>query len=282
MVPIQEGGSILTDSCTVFIILSEPSCLSALGAFSRRVAVIMSPSFTRKEGMSTFLPFTEINPSIPEYYDLLFFLAGMAMLTPLGYALLKRKSGRTLYEVAGGRRDISEFDSSMIHHLQRGALQYPMVVTVISFLVWNLAGFMFGFLEPLITAKIFNIPIPDLVLCLRRFLGIILLGGGVTCVVLFFVLENAWRPHIPRFFPEGHLNRVKYAFKISVRKRFLVVTLGIILIPFTIIAATIVSNIQQLHLADAVTRSQLISSLYWELFFISMDPLATGLSLAHF
>lgn len=229
-----------------------------------------------------FLPSTENNPGIPGYYDTLFFLAGMVTLTTLGFALFKRKSVRTLYGVAEGRQDISEFDPSTIHHLQRGALQYPMVVTVISFLIWNLAGFVFGFLEPLIQAKIFNLPTPDLILCLRQFLGIILLGGGVTCMVLFFVLENAWRPYIPRFFPEGHLNRVKHVFKVSVRKRFLVVTLGIILIPFPIIATTIVSNINQLDLADALTRSKLISSLYWELFFISMDSLTIALILAYF
>ena len=229
-----------------------------------------------------FLPSIQNNPAIPVYYDTLFFLAGMAVLILLGFGMFKIKSSRTLYAVAEGRRNISEFDPSTVHHLQRGALQHPFVVTVISFLVWNLAGFIFGFMQPLITAKIFNLATPDLVLCLRQFLGTILLGGGVTCLVLFFVLENAWRPFIPMFFPQGHLNRVKYGFKISVRKRFLVVTLGIILIPLPIIATTIVTKIQQLHLADAVTSSELISSLYWELFFISMDSLSIALIMAYF
>ncbi|MBU3952475.1 MAG: adenylate/guanylate cyclase domain-containing protein [Proteobacteria bacterium] len=228
------------------------------------------------------LPSTENNPIIPGYYDILSFLAGMAILIVLGFLLFKRKSTQTLFAVADGRQDISEFDSSMVSHLQRGALQYPMVVTVISFFVWNLAGFMFGFLEPLLQAKIFNLATPDLVLCLRQFLGIILLGGGITCMVLFFVLENAWRSYIPRFFPEGHLNRVQHVFKISVRKRFLVVTLGIILIPLPIIVTTVVANIRQLHLADELTRSHLITSLYWELLFISTDLLAIALVLAYF
>jgi adenylate cyclase len=228
-----------------------------------------------------FLPSGERDPAVPEYYDILFFLAVMAV-TALFYIFLKRKSVRILSDVAHGRQQISDFDPPVVYHLQREALQYPMVVTVISFLVWILAGFIFGFLEPLITAKIFNVATPDLVLCLRRFLGISLLGGGVTCMVLFFVLENAWRPYIPKFFPQGHLNQVKNVFKINVRKRFLVVMLGIILIPMPIMVTTIVSNIQQLHLADAVTRSQLISSLYGELLFISMDSLTIALILAYF
>ncbi len=228
------------------------------------------------------LPSIQKDPAIPEYFSTLFFLAGIGVTAFLGFFLLKRKSVRILYEVADGRQDISEFDSAMIYHLQREALQFPVVVTVISFLVWILAGFIFGFIEPLITAVIFNVVTPDLVLCLRQFLGIILLGGVVTCMVLFFILENAWRPHIPKFFPEGHLNRVKHVLKISVRKRFLVVTLGIILIPLPVIVTTIVSNISQLHLADALTRSQLISSLYWELLFISMDSLIIALMMAYF
>jgi len=229
-----------------------------------------------------FLPSRYNIPNTPEYYDGLFFLASMAILASLGLPLFKRKSVRTLYEVASGRRNISEFDSFMIHHLQRSALQYPMAVTVLSFLIWILAGFIFGFIEPVITAKIFNMATPDLVLCLRRFLGIILLGGGVTCLVLFFILENAWRPYIPRFFPEGHLSRVKNVFKISVQKRFLVVTLGIILIPLPVIGTTIISKIQMLHIADALTRSQLISSLYREMLFISLDSLAIALMMAYF
>ena len=228
-----------------------------------------------------FLPSIQNNPAIPQYYDTLFFLAGMSVLILLGLGIFKSKSGKTLYAVAEGRRDIAECDPSIVHHLQREALQYPFVITVISFLGWNLAGFIFGFLQPVITAKIFNLTTPDLVLCLREFLGIILLGGGVTCLVLFFVLENAWRPYIPKFFPQGNLNQVKHGFKISVRKRFLLVILGIILIPFPIIATTIVIKIQQLHLADAVTRGQLISSLYWELFFISTDSLTIALILAY-
>jgi class 3 adenylate cyclase len=229
-----------------------------------------------------FLPLTANNPAIPGYYDTLFFLAAMAMISLVSYPLFKRRSVRTLYEVANGIKDISGFDTVTSYQLQKRALQYPMAVTVISFLAWILAGFIFGFLEPLITSKTFNVATPDLVLCLRRFLGIILLGGGVTCLVLFFVLESAWRPYIPRFFPEGNLNQVKNVFKISVRKRFLVVTLGIILIPLPIIVTTIVFNIHQLHLADAVTRSHLISSLYWELFFISVDSLTIASILAYF
>ncbi len=221
------------------------------------------------------------NQSIPEYYDTLFFLAVLVILASLGFAILKKKSIKTFYAVADGRQNISEFDPFMIHHLQKGALQHPMVITMVSFLVWVLVGFIFGFLKPLITANFFNLTALDLLLHLRRFLGIILLGGGMTCLVLFFILENAWRPHIPKFFPEGHLNRVKHNFKISIKKRFIVATMGSVLIPLPIMVTTVL-NIQQLHLADALTRSRLISSLYWELLFISLNSVAITLILAYF
>ncbi len=222
------------------------------------------------------------NQNIPEYYDILFFLAVLVILASLGFAIFKKKAVKTFYAVATGRQNISEFDPFMIHHLQRGALLHPMVITMVSFLVWVLAGFIFGFLKPLITANYFNLTGLDLLYHLRRFLGIILLGGGVTCLTLFFILENVWRPHIPKFFPEGHLNQVKHIFKISIKKRFIVATMGSVLIPLSIMVTTIVSHIQQLHLADALTRSRLISSLYWELLFISLNSVTITLILTYF
>ena len=49
-----------------------------------------------------FLPSTENNPAIPGYYETLFFLAAMTMLSLMSYPLFKRKSVRALYEVANG------------------------------------------------------------------------------------------------------------------------------------------------------------------------------------
>lgn len=82
-----------------------------------------------------------------------------------------------------------------------------MTLTASTFGVWILAGFIFGFLDPVIVSYLFDVPMENLVLCLRRFFGITILGGGVTCIVQFFVLESVWRESLPLFFLDGKLNR---------------------------------------------------------------------------
>lgn len=198
-----------------------------------------------------------------------------------GRFFLKRRTARGIAQVAEGRKEITSFPSDMVSYLQRKALRYPMIVTLISFSGWVLAGFVFSFVEPLITAVVYDVPVPDLVLCIRQFLGIVLLGGGVTCMVLFFVVENAWQNCLPAFFPKGHLNRVKHGFRVSVRSRLLVVLLGIVLIPLPIAWIILISNVKQLHMADALTRGQVITSLYWEMAYVTLDTLFIVLLLAY-
>jgi class 3 adenylate cyclase len=114
------------------------------------------------------------------------------------FNLGSRKTVKTLSDVAYGKTEIISLEESEVYHLQRAALQFPMVVSVITFMIWILAGFIFGFIEPLIAGKIFNIETPNLIYCLRQFLGISILGGGITTLILYFVLENAWRNYISR------------------------------------------------------------------------------------
>jgi len=209
---------------------------------------------------SFILPSQEMVGDIPGYFSPLFSTIGTALLCLFGI-LLFRKSLKNMFEVAFDKIQINSLEESEIHHLQREALKFPLVVAVISFMVWILAGFIFGFLEPLIAARIFKVPTPDLIFCMRRFLGICLLGGGVTSMILYFVMENAWRSYIPNFFPEGHLNRVKHVFKLTVRKRFLIVFLGIILIPLPIMGMTIFANIREMNMSDAITRGQIMDSI---------------------
>lgn len=222
-----------------------------------------------------------IQENIPAYYSPLFFAIGTAVLV-FGINLRSRKTVKILFEVAYGQTEIHSLEESEVYHLQREALQFPLVVSVITFMVWILAGFIFGFLQPLIAGKIFNIETPDLIYCLRQFLGISLLGGGITTLILYFVLENAWRNSIPKFFPEGDLSRVKHVFKLNVQKRFLIVFLGITLIPLPVLGMAIYSKVMALHLADAITRAQIMSSLVREMAFIVADSLAICLILAYF
>jgi len=230
---------------------------------------------------SFILPAYTVSIDIPGYYPPLFAAIGTAFLCLIGF-LLVRKTTKTMFAVASDHLKITSFEESEIYHLQRETLRFPLAVSAVSFMIWILAGFIFGFLEPLVTARIFNIQTPDLVFCMRRFLGISLLGGGITSMILFFILENEWRSYMPSFFPEGRLNRVKHVFKLNLRKRFLIVFLSIILIPLPTMGLTIFASVRQMNLADAITRSRILSSLVWELGFISLDAVVIVLILAYF
>lgn len=141
-----------------------------------------------------------LQENIPAYYSPLFFVIGTAFLVFI-FNVSRRKKMKSLFDVAYGQVEIHSLEDSEIFHLQREALQFPIVVTSITFVVWILAGFIFGFIQPLITGKVFNTETPNLIDCLRNFFGISILGGGVTTLILYFVLENVWRKFIPNFFP---------------------------------------------------------------------------------
>jgi len=227
------------------------------------------------------LPVSEFADDIPGYYSPLFAAIGTVVLCLFGF-LAYRPSSKSMFDVAFEKIQIKSLEELEIYHLQREALRFPMLVTAIAFMVWILAGFIFGFLEPIITARIFDLQAPDLVPCMKQFLAISLMGGGITTMILYFVLENTWRSYIPNFFPEGHLSRVKHVFKLNVRKRFLIVFLGIILIPLPIMGMTVYTSVRGMNMADAITRSHIISSLVWELGFIALDSLVIVLILAYF
>ncbi|MDX2512398.1 MAG: adenylate/guanylate cyclase domain-containing protein [Desulfobacterales bacterium] len=256
------------------------------GFLMKRITVLV-PLINIIGAVSTYLYFSFVlgsggaQENIPGYYPPLFFVVGTAVLV-FGFSRVRRKSMKILFEVACGEVEIDSLEESEVYHLQREALQFPLVVSVITFMVWILAGFIFGFLAPLIGGKIFNVETPDLIFALRRFLGITLLGGGITTLILYFVLENAWRNYIPKFFPKGYLSRVKHVFKLTVQKRFLIVFLGITLIPLPVIGMAIYSKVMALHMADAITRAQIMSSLVRELAFILVDSLAICFILAYF
>jgi adenylate cyclase len=252
----------------------------------KKITVLL-PTINIIGAVFTYLYFTFILESgglherVPAYYSPLFFVVGTAILV-LGFNVGRRKSVMALFNVADGHVDIRSLEESDVYHLQREALRFPMVVSVVTFIVWILAGFIFGLLQPLIAAKLFETETPNLIDCLRQFFGISLLGGGVTTLILYFVLEDAWRTYIPKFFPEGYLSRVKHVFKLNVQKRLLIVFLGITLIPLPILGMAVYSKMMALHMADAITRARIMSSLVKELIFIVSDSLAICLVLAYF
>ena len=217
---------------------------------------------------------------VPLTYEVSAFVLGTALLGT-SFLLLRRRNLGPLSRIASGRQAIGEMDAETARFARREALRLPAVLGLISFGVWLAAGGLFGFIEPLIEARIFSLDPPTLILSLRRFFGIAFLGGGVVCLLVFFFIDNAWRDYIPLFFPEGRLGHVAFGFRMGLKTRFIMVFSGMILIPMPVVGMILVSNIRQLSAADAITRVALVRSMYWEFLFVSLDFLVISVILAY-
>lgn len=228
----------------------------------------------------SFVLFWEATPpGEPAYFNYVFFLGGCGVLF-LSFLLLRGRATLPMREVARGSKSIDAWPREEQYLIKQAALRFPWSVSVTSFGVWLGAGFLFGFLRPLLSARLFDVPLPDLVLCLKQFCGIAFLGGGVTCLVLFFILEDCWREVLPRFFPQGELGAVRNGFRLSVRKRLMGVLLGIVLIPLPVAGVILVSNLERINRADALSRPDRIVDLYVELTYVSADFLFIALVLS--
>jgi hypothetical protein len=205
--------------------------------------------------------------NIPPYYDELFFVVGTGVLLFV-FVWIMRRSHFRLYQVANGEVSIGSVDGTTAQRLKREAIQFPSVIAGVCFLVWILAGFIFSFLQPVISQILYGVD-PDLIECLKQFFGIACIGGSITALFIYFTIENHWRRAIPKFFPEGDLSQVKDAFKLHVHDRLFIVFVAISLVPLPLLGIAAYAKAQALHKADAIVRAQLLSSLLVEIIVIT-------------
>ena len=111
-------------------------------------------------------PRLETHAALPYWYYDLFFPIGTVLLV-FTFAALTHRTLSPLYAVIQGTLSLDEVPASRAAKLKRQAFQHPALTAGVSFLVWILAGFLFGLLEPLITQTLFDIPAPPLAECLR-------------------------------------------------------------------------------------------------------------------
>ena len=240
-----------------------------IGAILTRLylSILYQPSYVRHD--------------IPPYYDILFFIVGSTVLI-LSFAGIMWRSFTPLYQVAKDEVSIDNMDRVSAQILKRKAVQLPIYIAVISFLVWILAGFIFSFLHPVISQILHGGAPPDIISCLRQFFGITFIGGSITALFIYFTIEKHWRSAIPKFFPEGNLSQVKDAFKPHVHHRLLVVFVAISLVPLPLLGIVAYTKAQALHNADAIVRSQLLSSFLMETIIITVICVTFSIVLSVF
>lgn len=225
------------------------------------------------------LPF-QARQDVPPYYHDIFFLIITGLL--ISFAVSIRRLSVRLYQVANDEVQIDSMDSRSAQILKKKAIQFPARMAAICFLIWILAGFIFGLLEPVITQILYGAKPPDLIYCLKQFFYISIIGGSVTALFIYFTIENHWRRVIPKFFPEGDLSHVNDAFKLHVRDRLFIAFVAISLVPLPLLGIAAYTKAQVLHNADAITRSQLLSSLSMEIITITVICVIFSVALSSF
>ena len=242
---------------------------NSIGAILTRLYLLIlhQPSYVRHD--------------IPPYYDILFFIIGSTVLI-LSFVGIMWRSFTPLYQVAKDEVSIDNMDGVSAQILKRKAIQLPTYIAVVSFLVWILAGFIFGLLQPVISQILYGVDPPDLIECLKQFFGIACIGGSITALFIYFTIEKHWRKAIPKFFPEGDLSQVKDAFKLHVHGRLLIVFVAISLVPLPLLGIVAYTKAQALHKADAIVRAQLLSSFLMEVIIITVICVTFSIILSVF
>jgi class 3 adenylate cyclase len=139
-----------------------------------------------------------------------------------------------LSPIENGEVSIHDLDQEHADQLKRRAINLVPWASGITLLAWLLAGFLFGFIQPLILtlSRSADISVVD---GLRIFAVTTFVGGSMTTLFVFFATEGVWRSKLGLFFPEGDFQLVKGAFRLSVKTRLLIVFLIVSLIPLTLL-----------------------------------------------
>ena len=235
----------------------------------------------------TFFYFNYINPGFHGLPNISHTQAYLILAIGTGvvfgiFTVFFRKWTTLMIRVADGDKSIDELDDNSANRLKRQAIQFPPFYAVFTFMAWILAGFIFGFLEPVFSQVFLGAEPRGLIECVRSFFGIIVVGGTIAALIIYFAVENMWREVIGRFFPEGDLSQIKGAFRLSVKMRLIVVFLMISLFPLPLLAVTAYTKAQAMQTADAITRSQIMSSLLIEIVFITAICVAVSMLLSIF
>ena len=235
----------------------------------------------------TYLYFSKINPvfharheTIPFYAHLFFIIGTFFIILSVGFFV--KKWGSPLMKFLKDETTIDSLDDPSSCKLKSRAIQMAPFSAILTFLGWLSAGFIFGLLEPVVSKILLGIEPPDLISCMRRFFGITIIGGSVTTLFIYFAIESVWRQAIPEFFPEGNLNQVRHIFKLGVKTRLLIVFIFISLVPIPLLGIAAHSKAQALHSADAISRAQILSSLSFEIVFITAISFVTSIILSIF
>ncbi len=189
----------------------------------------------------------------------------------VGLIMAGQKRLGLFFDIAGGKRKIGDLDPALIRQLQYRALHFPSRAGFFSLILWLLAGIFILSMDPV--AFIFEIPPRAPIIGLKPFLGVGGLCGGFTSLILYYVVENALQPFLPRFFPEGCLPGIFPRQKVS--RRFFIAILGLTLIPMPLIGILLFSAMD-----PEGTPAGHMKAMFTELLVIGLCVMVTAVVLS--
>jgi len=158
---------------------------------------------------------------------------------------------------------LGEQRASIPIRVKRDVLNYPIINATNSALMWTVAGVLFA----LLTGSF------------RVFVGLALIAGLLTSVMLYFASDLVWRPAIPLFFPHGSVSST-HAFRLPVLGKLLTVFLLIGIVPPAILA-NLSWQRAQILLTSPDPQTLLDNLLFLQL-FILITGILSSIGLAVF
>jgi len=233
----------------------------------------------------TFLYFTYIETGfkagsrgLPIHYFIYFIVA--VSLIFLIVRLFGRRFFPSVFQDANGKTSLNDLDEVSVERMKRTALNRVPLEAGVTLLAWLLAGFLFGFLQPVFFQSVFGMSDLSMTDGFRIFMGTIFVGGSVTTLFVFFASERVWRTEIARFLPTGGLDQVEGAFKLSVKTRLLIVFLVIGLVPLTVLGVNSCIKVSILLSTGPEMGPQIISGLLRMIIFLMAIGVLLSIGLA--
>ena len=195
-----------------------------------------------------------------------YFVLGFALLAVAGNVIAQRITA----PLADPRRSV---DDPVV---RRVALGLPLMMATISAAGWVLAVLIWGVAWPALIGE----------LSWRRFIrsliGNTLIGGSITVVTTFFVVEQLWRRRMPEYFPRGDVSAVRGIPRLRVRVRLLAIFLLVGLVPLVLMATLTWSRATLMLDADRATADALLRNMVAMIVFLLVVGGIAAVGLAHF
>jgi sigma-B regulation protein RsbU (phosphoserine phosphatase) len=167
-------------------------------------------------------------------------------------------------------------DQALLNRARRKILNLPFVSAMTSMFNWGLASMIMSSMV-FFQNGFSNFTIETWLYVLRVFIGVIM-GGVVTCAMVFFLTENFYRKVLPYFFPMGGMGKIKGVFHLHLRLRIMITFVFASFIPMIDLALLSYSKAKEMTGTDP---EAVLSNLGFLILFVLFVDLSLAIVLSH-